>query len=318
MSLFVDLLSDWDLSLTKLRRDLAIPGSPERCIWRHVVEDEGGGLWLLEQLGPGQASRREAIGQVLDGLAGRGLHGLAPYRRTASGMFICRALGHSWQLSPFIVGEPLIQPDYLDDSAKGESLGSWIVAFKAASRGLAAPAGLFELHLPAYIADLLARIDRSSREPIPHGIDLVAVHARALRLLPFLVEFFEAYDEMPHDLCHGDIHPLNVVWGPSCLHAVIDWEFCGIRPEIYDLANCLGCLAIEGEGGLSTAFARAVLSRTLHAGLYSPDSARLLAPAILATRFGWLSEWLRRQDHEMISLELDFMEHLAEHMATQF
>ncbi|WP_243361900.1 phosphotransferase [Fundidesulfovibrio terrae] len=295
------------------------------------MEDGEGGLWLLEQLGPNQVQRREAMGQVLDGLAGRGLHGLAPYRRTSPGSFVCRDLGHSWQLSPFILGEPLIQPDYLDDSARGDALGAWLAAFRQASDGLALPPGLFPLDLPAYITDLLDRIARAGLSHAgdvqsaanrlaggaspeisrPAGIDLIQVHARASRLLPALAEFFETYDELLHTLCHGDIHPLNVVWGPSAPNAVIDWEFCGIRPEIYDLANCLGCLAIEGDGGLSTPFAQAVLARTLPAGLFSPESARMLAPAILATRFGWLSEWLRRRDEEMITLELDFMEHLS-------
>jgi len=39
-----------------------VPGSPERCLHRLVVEDSHGAPWLLERLGPRQAARREAIG----------------------------------------------------------------------------------------------------------------------------------------------------------------------------------------------------------------------------------------------------------------
>jgi len=34
---------------------------------------------------------------------------------------------------------------------------------------------------------------------------------------------------------------------------------------------------------------------------------------VVALRFAWLSEWLRRDDVEMIALELDYMDLLIEH-----
>jgi homoserine kinase type II len=315
MTPLADLLSNWGVLFARLRPDFAIPGSPERCLVRHVVEDVSGTLWLLEQLGPGQAIRREALGKPLDELAGLGLHGLAPYRRVdassgtganrdaGGGPFVLRDWGGCWQLSPFILGEPLIQPDYLDDSAKGESLGTWMAELRKASTDLPVPDCLFPPALPAYVTDLLARIARTRSD----------VHVRASRMVSTLTGFFEAYAELPRALCHGDVHPLNVIWKESGILAVIDWEFAGLRPEIYDLANCLGCLGIEGDGGFDSPFAQNLLGRTLHAGLYTPESASMLVPAILATRFGWLSEWLRRKDEEMIELELTFMEHLADH-----
>jgi homoserine kinase type II len=315
MTPFADLLSNWGLIFSHLRPDLAIPGSPERCLVRHVVEDTSGSLWMLEQLGPGQSARREALGKLLDELAGRGLHGLAPYRRAhvnsgtgasfraSAGAFILKDWGRCWQLSPFVLGDPLIQPDYLDDSSRGDSLGAWMADFRKASTGLPVPDGLFSLDLPAYVTDLLARIARARPD----------VHTRASRVLPALSEFFEAYAELPRSLCHGDVHPLNVVWGGSGLLAVIDWEFAGLRPEIYDLANCLGCTSIEGDGGFDSPFAQSLLSCAQAEGLLPDEQARWLSSMILATRFGWLSEWLRRKDEEMIELELAYMEHLAAH-----
>ena len=316
MTPFADLLSNWGLTFSRLRPDLAIPGSPERCLFRNVVEDSSASLWLLEQLGPGQTMRREALGQLLDALAERGLCGLAPYRgvhassgpeasiRADTGPFVMKDWGRSWQLSPFILGEPLVQPDYLGDSAKGGSLGAWIAALREASIGLPVPDGLFPLDLPAYVTDLLARIGRARPD----------VHTRASRLVPALTEFFEAYAQLPRALCHGDMHPLNVIWGASGgppFLAVIDWEFAGVRPALYDLANCLGCTGIEGDGGFDSPFALGLLSRAQAEGLLPDDQCRWLSPMIRATRFGWLSEWLRRKDEEMIGLELTYMEHLS-------
>jgi homoserine kinase type II len=301
MTLFADLFLNWGLTFSRLRLDLAISGSPERCLLRHVVEDADGSLWLLEQLRPGQAVRREALGCLLESLAERGLTGLAPYRHTTDGQFACRDWGRSWQLSPFILGEPLVQPDYLGDSAKSDSLGAWMAALREASTGLPVPDGLFLLDLPAYVTDLLARMARARPD----------VHTRASRLVPALTEFFEAYALLPRALCHGDVHPLNVIWGEFGILAVIDWEFAGLRPEIYDLANCLGCVGIEGDGGFDSPFAQALLSRSQAEGLLPDDQVRWLPTMILATRFGWLSEWLRRRDEEMIGLELAYMEHLA-------
>lgn len=316
-----DLLLNWGLAFARPRPDIPIPGSPERCVARRVVEDRDGRLWLLEQLGPGQRPRREALGVLLAGLGAQGLERLAPYRRAASGGFTATGWGRAWQLSPFVQGVPLHQPGYLADAAKGRALGTWLCDLRRASAGLELPDGLFALDLPPYVHGLLRSIERQGRrgpETAPSGsggwpgaTGLARVHARASALLPALGALLEAWDSLPAALCHGDIHPLNAVWGVDGLLAVIDWEFAGIRPALYDLANCLGCLAMEG-GSLGTPFAAALLRSVREGGLLPGGMEGLLGQAMLATRFGWLSEWLRRRDWEMAASELAFMEFLAE------
>jgi len=32
---------------------------------------------------------------------------------------------------------------------------------------------------------------------------------------------------------------------------------------------------------------------------------------VIASRFGWLSEWLRKRDHEMLEMELDYFDILV-------
>ncbi len=64
----------------------------------------------------------------------------------------------------------------------------------------------------------------------------------------FRLSFFTGENSI--SFCHGDLHPLNVIWGEKSIRAVIDWEFSGIKPEIYDLANMLGCLGMEDPANL--------------------------------------------------------------------
>jgi homoserine kinase type II len=301
MPLHADLLANWDVPFARLRPDLAIAGSPERCIVRRVVEDGSGCLWLLERLAPDKAARREAIALLVDGLAASGLWGLAPYRQAKDGGFVVMDWGGVWQLSAFVPGRALERPGYLDNADLGDALGSWLAALRTSGRKTAVPPGLRELDLPAFVRDLLAAL--ALRDPDVHG--------QAQRLMPALSGFFEAWGELPRKLAHGDVHPLNVVWGESGVAAVIDWEFAGMMPSVYDLANCLGCLGIEGAGGFTGPFCRALLRRAATEGLLPDSHAAWLPEAILASRFGWLSEWLRRDDGEMIRTELAYMNWLA-------
>jgi homoserine kinase type II len=107
--------------------------------------------------------------------------------------------------------------------------------------------------------------------------------------------------------CHGDYHPLNVIWEPAAIGAIIDWEFCGYKPALDDLANLLGCVGVEQPEALEGPVVRSLLA-ALGAGDYLSEASWTALPAyVLALRFAWLSEWLRRNDQEMIALELDYM-----------
>lgn len=301
MTPYHDLLAAFGVPFARTRPDLAVPGSPERCLYRHVLEDASGGLWLLERLGPRQAARREALGLLLEALERRGLWGLAPYRAAVGGRYVLRDWGGFWQLSPFVVGLALERPGYLGHAAKGDGLARWMAALRRASSGLEPPPGLFALELPDYARQLAGRLARSRP----------GVHARLLPALAALAGFLEAWPGLPRALCHGDIHPLNAVWGETGPLAVIDWEFAGMRPAVYDLANCLGCVLLEARGDRDAPFARALLDRAGAEGLVDGPCGRWLWRAVAASRLGWLSEWLRKGDAQMLDTELDFLDFLT-------
>ena len=42
-------------------------------------------------------------------------------------------------------------------------------------------------------------------------------------------------------------------------------------------------------------------------GVFAEASWRIFVEFVVALRFAWLSEWLRKKDEEMIALELEYM-----------
>jgi homoserine kinase type II len=98
-----------------------------------------------------------------------------------------------------------------------------------------------------------------------------------------------------------------VIWEADGIRAVIDWEFCGLKPELYDVANLIGCVGVEEPAALTGELVGALLRHLREAAFLSLLGWRLLLPYVLALRFAWLSEWLRKGDEEMIELELTYM-----------
>ena len=120
------------------------------------------------------------------------------------------------------------------------------------------------------------------------------------------------HDHLPTALCHGDYHPLNVIWSSGGINAVIDWEFMGCKPEIYDMANLIGCIGIEDPEALAGDLVQAFIGTMRDARVFSDDSWSALFGFVTALRFAWLAEWLRNQDAEMITLECVYMNLLVE------
>jgi homoserine kinase type II len=116
-------------------------------------------------------------------------------------------------------------------------------------------------------------------------------------------EFPSAHDELPIRFCHGDFHPLNVIWSENGINTVIDWEFLGYKPEIYDIAILIGCLGMEKPQSLTGDLVFEFVKRLKDSGLIAKKSWDCLFEFVLALRFAWLSDWLKRSDLEMIDLE---------------
>jgi len=69
-----------------------------------------------------------------------------------------------------------------------------------------------------------------------------------------------AYEKLPVAFCHGNYHPLNVIWSTDNIKCVIDWEFCGYKSELYDVANFIGCIGVEDPKSLTGDFVKGFIA----------------------------------------------------------
>ncbi len=294
----------WGLAFVNLRSDISLAGSPERTVWRRVVESEDGRQWVLEKIASRKYARKRYITGILQDLYDQGIHQITPYRADRDGDTIPVFAHGLWQICPFVQGLDLKRPYYVMDGWRGDAAADFLIRLKSVGIHRKAEVSGPAFSLPDYIRhlfDMLARNDAGTA---------TAYH-------PFLEHLdkslFRGIDRIPTRFCHGDYHPLNMIWGTDNILAVIDWEFCGIKPESYDLANLLGCLGIEDPQSLWGPFVGRLVDRLRAANFMAAESWKRLPEVIMAIRFAWLSEWMRKNDRAMIQMEADYMALLFEH-----
>ena len=73
---------------------------------------------------------------------------------------------------------------------------------------------------------------------------------------------------------------------------------------------------MEDPDGLLDEMAEELLGTLLQAGYLSAPERRYLPEFVIAIRFAWLAEWLRKKDDEMIELETVYMNLLLKHRDT--
>ncbi|NLG28014.1 MAG: aminoglycoside phosphotransferase family protein [Chloroflexi bacterium] len=292
------VLAHWGLAYAGLCEDVALAGSPERSLQRAAVRADDGQVYVLERVAPGRRLVKARIAETLAFLERQGLRRINPYLRCASGAYLANEGSDLWQISRFVQGTPLDRPGYLHDGWRGEALAGFLGDLRALA-----------VHVPGYL----------DAEPFDLGrfiIHLVkrthAHHPQVLeRLRPIVVtlecELLPTLWHQPLAFCHGDVHPMNVIWAPHDIAAVIDWEFAGEKPEGYDLALLLGCVGVEDPDALTGALATGLLDGLQGVGYLAARGWALLPELTLATRLVWLAEWLRARDAEMVELELDYI-----------
>ena len=294
----------WKINAIRMRPDLPLAGSPERTAWRSVVETSDRQLFVLEKIPSIIYGRKRRITGVLQELSDLGLQHVAPYLPDTNGEFIPLISHGLWQLCPYVGGVVLDRPAYVMDGWRGDAVADFLIRLNAICSNHSEPFDTQPFSITAYIRGLVATLSQRNPE-VAERFGLFMDHLER-RLFPIHVR-------LPTRFCHGDLHPINIIWGEGSIRAVIDWEFCGIKPEIFDLANLLGCLGIEDPQSLGGHFVRRLISRLRSSGIFSDESWNALPDLVLAVRFAWLSEWMRKNDQPMIRLEADYMSLLLEH-----
>lgn len=296
--LYTDLLKRWSIDFAVERPDLVIAGSPERTDQRMVIEDRQGALFIVEAIPQRLAARKRHIAGILELISTRGLPEIAPYRRNITGDFLGEHGGKIWQVVSYVPGVQLDRPGYVFDHWRGEAAADFLLRLRAAAPLMDEPA----FSLPSYIDHLIDAIRTNRPDVLPK--------AREMHL--FVKEhLYPVYDRLPTAFAHGDFHAINIIWGNRGIAAVIDWEFCGIKPELYDAANMISCLGIEDPECLWSGAAVSFVEKLRASGKYAAVSFKYLRDLMIAFRFAWLSEWLRKNDDEMIRMEFDYFDVLS-------
>ena len=297
----------WHVRLKKLHHDISIQGSPERSVFRVVLEDENGKLFVLEQVPPKSLDLKRKIAGTLDFLSEKNLARIQQYLATDKGKYVIKCKNGFWQMIPFVPGVLLDRGKYMYEKWRGPVLADFLIELRRKSSGLPFfdPSKAFSLK--DYVYKLIRDINLYNKNIVSDIKDVACFLEK---------DFMPLYEKLPVAFCHGDYHPLNIIWSADDIKCVIDWEFSGYKSEIYDTANLIGCVGVEDPQSLTGDLIKRFIADMKETGIISKTSWKYLVEFIIALRFAWLSEWLRRRDTEMISMELDYMRLLIENKSS--
>jgi homoserine kinase type II len=297
------VLSLWGLRLKATQPQMTIQGSPERTAFRMVVEDDKGAYYVLEQIARRDLEKKRQISRTLDFFAQQKVPHIQPYLIGSIGEAILEYRKEFWQLSPFVAGVSLDRENYIKEGWRGLVLADFLLALRAKANDVPGFAKKNPFSIKVYIDDLLSTIRQ-------HRPELLAQIGPVREFLDR--EFMLIHDQLPISFCHGDYHPLNVIWSTDDIRAVIDWEFLGYKPEIYDVSNIVGCVGMEHPSALTGDLVKSFIARLRAVQVFADISWDHFLEFMVALRFAWLSEWLRKNDEEMIALELVYMKLLID------
>jgi len=288
----------WQVQLKKLHYNLPVQGSPERSVFRIVLEDKDGLLFVLEQIPAKSLELKRQIAATVDFLWKKNLAYIQPYLADGKGEYVIKYKNNLWQIIPFVQGVLLDRQKYMYEKWRGSALAAFLIELRRKSQDLPFSDFRKVFSLKDYIYKLIGEINLYNKN-IKSEINDISCFLEK--------DFMPAYEKLPVAFCHGDYHPMNVIWSTNDIKCVIDWEFSGVKREVYDMANLIGCVGVEDPQSLTGELVKSFISDIKAARILSKTSCKYLVEFIVALRFAWLSEWLRRKDTEMIGLELDYM-----------
>ena len=293
----------YGIELKTIRKEINVEGSPERTDFRTVFEDVYNKLFIVERIPQKAINIKRRIAKSLDFLKENDLERVQPYLYNNKDEYISQYRECFWQIVPFVNGVDLNRPEYVYDKWRGLVFADFLVNLRNSSYEIP----FFDKADPFSVKDYICELVKSIKENKPEII------AKVKPVLDFLdEEYMYIYETLPIAYCHGDFHPLNMVWGAKDINAVIDWEFTGYKPELYDVANMIGCVGVEDPNSLTGELVIEFIRRVKEAGIISEYSWKYLLESVIAQRFAWMSEWLRKNDLEMQEMEVDYMKLLIE------
>jgi homoserine kinase type II len=302
-ALLKEVLKFWALDLKRICPEIDIAGSPERCDFRMVIEDKKKRLYIIENISPEVVDHKIRIIKTLEYLSANGLENIQPYISPSEDSCVIHHQDSSWQLVPYIEGVRLQRPEYVFDRWRGRVFSDFLIQLKKASQNIPNFDKDNPFSIKKYVTEMMEKLKRHEPE----------IEKKVRPIFHFLeASFMGIHDRLPVSFTHGDYHPLNVIWSEDGIKKVIDWEFTGYKPESYDAANLIGCIGIENPQALIGDLVKDFVKSLQDGEVFSDQSWEYLLEFVLAIRFGWLAEWLRKSDTEMIDLEVVYMNLLVD------
>jgi len=297
----LDIMELWGLECGREIRGQFVQGSPERALFRTVVADTNNKKYLLEKIDFKEIKRKNKIAFLLEHLQKKAVP-VNPYCRGENGSVVQNFQDGWFLLSPFLRGEPLDRSTYWTDSWRGKEIAHFLCRFYEGASTFDTNSPYFSLN--QYVIGLFTQIKTHN----------ILLYRELKEIFAYLEDSFFPYcDRMPQFLCHGDPHPLNILWGDKKIISVIDWEFYGRKPFLYDIALIIGCVGTEHEKAAQGELVSKMVSQLIENRVITEKDLEMLEKFVLALRFAWLSEWLRRDDEEMIAFELSYMQFWLAH-----
>jgi homoserine kinase type II len=197
----------------------------------------------------------------------------------------------------------LNRPDYVFEEWRGTVLADFLIELWRKSKNISYFDKNNPFDLRQYFFNMIEKMQIYNKKELN----------KLKKIIKYLeLDFMNIYHEIPILFCHGDYHPLNIIWSKKNIKSVIDWEFLGYKSEIYDIANLLGCIGIEEPTSLINKLAKTFISKIKETNKISDISFKYLIEFIITIRFAWLAEWFRKKDTEMINLEIIYINLLKE------
>lgn len=291
-----EILEEWSISLAHSKEIHQIPGSPERSLGRWAFKTLLGNV-LLELFSKEHETKKMATAQLLWEMKNQKIPVTPPLRNNYN-QFLLSSMEGVWQLTPLVQGVPLRRNDYWQNTEMGGLLGSVQGRIHALHR----EENLEPFCYGEFLQDLWFKIGLHEKQLY-----------KELRPLIGKIEnpFFLLLEKCPREFCHGDPHPMNVLWGKNKIEAIIDWEFCGQKPLLYDAALTMGCVGSEDPQAYSHGFNQGYIKKYKQNHPSIEPWLDKIDLFVLGLRFAWLNEWLRHKDQEMTIQELQYMKLLA-------
>jgi len=203
---YKQLLRAWDLKFSELDASVQIEGSPERTAARAVVCDSSGKRWILEQITEDNLPRKREITDQLAALSIAGLKKIHPWKKTQANSFFQTLEKSHWMLRPYVDGIQLDRETYLSELWRMDTMADFLIQLRTHTAEWSGP--VFS------IAEYAEHRMTVWRERYPQLTEKLERSFFKLKQ-----NFFPVHDLLPVAFCHGDYHPLNMVWGEQSIRS---------------------------------------------------------------------------------------------------